>query len=103
MNKVFRFLSMAIIVLTAASCGGGSSAGDVNLFPVKIGDSYGYINRKGEIVINPQFDQATLFRNGVALVKTGEQYAYINEKGEYLSTKRYKEALNFSEGLAWVV
>jgi hypothetical protein len=103
MNKVFQVLSMAVIVLTAASCGGGSSAGDINLFPVEINDRYGYINRKGETVINPQFDRAYLFRNGVALVKTDGQYGYINEKGEYLSTKRYKEALNFSEGLAWVV
>jgi hypothetical protein len=82
MKKVFKFLSLAIIVLIAASCGGGSSAGDVELFPVEIGDSYGYINRKGEIVINPQFDQATLFRSGVDLEKNDGQYAYINEKGK---------------------
>jgi hypothetical protein len=95
-------LLTATAVLTGC---GGSSAPGIELFPVTNGDTYEYVNRKGEIVINPQFDNATVFRNGVALVKPDGQsaWAYINPKGEYVSEKRYLNATSFSEGLAWVV
>jgi len=31
------------------------------LFPVKIGEKWGYIDREGKIVINPQFDLASVY------------------------------------------
>ena len=48
---------------------------------------YGYINTKGQWVIQPQFNWAANFANGLAAVKTGRGplatiYAYINTQGQ---------------------
>lgn len=42
---------------------------------------YGYINRKGEVVIPPQYDDAQEFRDGLALVTQGEKTFWIDETG----------------------
>jgi hypothetical protein len=99
--KFFGLLMLSAAIFTG--CGGGSSVSNIELFPVKSGNSFEYINRKGEIVINPQFDRATVFRNGVALVRPegSEDWGYLNPKGEFVSEQRYKYATTFSEGLAW--
>ncbi|MDR2627102.1 MAG: WG repeat-containing protein [Dysgonamonadaceae bacterium] len=108
MKKVNLF-SLSLLLTAAAmltGCGGGgSSAPGIELFPVQSGSNYGYIDQKGVIVINPQFDKATVFRDGVALVRTdgSDRWAYINRKGEFVNEKRYKDASSFSEGLAWTV
>ncbi len=52
------------------------------------GDLYGYIDAKGEYVIEPQFVSAGDFdREGLALVQmnTG-RWGYINEKGDFIFT-----------------
>lgn len=43
---------------------------------------YGYINRHGAVMIEPQFDYAGEFINGIALVEKGSKAYYINKKGE---------------------
>ena len=52
------------------------------------GAKWGYIDTNGEWVIEPKYDYAYTFYNGVAEVErnVGEnyQYALINEKGEFL-------------------
>jgi len=76
------------------------------LIPVKSGKEIQYIDRQGKIVINPQFKDATVFRDGLALVLTSGDdrlFGYINEEGKYVINAKYKEATVFSEGLAWVV
>lgn len=94
----------AMLLFTA--CSSRDSAGDISLIPVSNGSDFGYIDGKGQFVINPQFVGATLFRNGMALVKTSGnkgQYGYIDEKGKYIITPAYQQATVFSEGLAFVV
>lgn len=79
----------------------------VKLIPVKMGDNFGYIDRQGRTVIEPQFAEACIFRNGLALVNTAEQaipsYGFISEDGKMAIPSQYKDATVFTEGLAWVV
>ena len=71
---------------------------------VKIGDKYGYIDTTGEIVINPQFDDAALhFPESLAQVKIGEKWGYIDKTGEIVITLQFEGASYFSEGLAQVM
>ncbi|PUZ27199.1 WG containing repeat-containing protein [Chitinophaga costaii] len=42
------------------------------LMAVKINNAWGYIDKKGKFAIAPQFDEATDFHNGCAVVKTME-------------------------------
>jgi hypothetical protein len=48
-----------------------------SLFPVtKDGTQYGYIDKTGQLVISPQYDNANDFSEGLAAVKTGDKYGF---------------------------
>jgi serine/threonine protein kinase len=66
------------------------------------GGKHGYINKNGEFVVTPKFDEAYDFTEQVALVKSGVKYGYINHSGEYAITPQFDDAYHFSEGLAAV-
>ena len=107
MKPKYQLAIILIVTSFINSCGGyGDSVPEVNLFPVKSGNEFQYINKKGEIVINPQFKNATVFRDGLALVQTSgdePKYGFITEDGKFAFNSQYKEATVFSNGLAWVV
>ena len=63
---------------------------------------FGYINKNGEYIINPQFEYASWFSEGLASVGIGDKYGYINKKGEIAINPQYEGASDFYEGLAAV-
>lgn len=88
------------------SCNILNNQKETKLFPVKIGEEYGYVDRAGKIVINPQFAEAGLFRDGIAIVKSSGKkglYGYIEETGKYTIQPQYISATAFSDDLAWTV
>jgi hypothetical protein len=68
----------------------------------------GYINRTGHFAINPKYNDAGPFSDGLARVMTWESdWFYIDTKGRAVirpawGAKHAKDAHNFSEGLAAV-
>lgn len=99
-----KLLQLIILSLVCAACGHSESNIDYNLIPVKVGKRFGYINPKGEYVINPQFKNAGAFRDGMAWVQNMEgNYGFIDKEGNYVVQPEYKEATGFHEGAAWVV
>lgn len=107
MKNALQLFAILLVVSFLSSCGGGGdSVSEVKLIPVSNGEDFQYIDREGKIVINPQFYQATVFRNGLALVKTtgdDRKWGFISEDGKYAITANYKYATIFSDDLAWVV
>ena len=75
------------------------------LAPVKPLDSdkYGFIDLEGNMVIAPQFDDASSFSEGFTRVETknGRKF-YINKKGEKVLEPLFDDFGDFSDGLAWV-
>lgn len=72
------------------------------LFPIPApGQKWGYIDRTGKIAIQPQFEAAQPFSEGLAAVKSGK-WGYINTKGEFVINPQFDGADRFSEGLAFV-
>ena len=65
----------------------------INLFPISVNGQWGYINKRGEIIIKPQFNSAGEFSEGLAWVSLGfsQDGAFINEKGEVV----FKTAIFF--------
>ena len=51
---------------------------------MKIGENWGYIDKTGEMVVNPQFDSAEKFCQGLAEVTIGSKTGYINKAGKYV-------------------
>lgn len=78
------------------------------LFPFLKGRLWGYIDRNGEIAIEPQFHSATDFREGLAIVAVGRgapfaDECYINTEGEVVLRFDFNHQLGyFSEGFATV-
>lgn len=95
-----------LIPLLLASCSYFESTKDIDLIPFIQKEKYGFFDLKGKIIINPQYEFASAFRDGIALVKTtGDdgKWGYIDLKGKYTINPTYKNATVFKEGLAWIV
>src|SRR6478609_3696522 len=99
MKRTSTLLALALIALglTAAlpSVGG-------TLYPVIVGGRWGYMDKHGSLVINPQFDRAEPFASGVAAFRLGHQWGYVNAGGKKVITPQFDAAGNFTEGRAVV-
>jgi uncharacterized membrane protein YvbJ len=73
-----------------------------NVVPVQENGKYGYINKEGDYIISPQFDNAYGFSSvGLALVYSFNEYGYINEQGNCEINPQYEDAYSFTpNGLA---
>jgi hypothetical protein len=47
------------------------------------GGQWGFIDRTGNMVIEPQFDEVTSFSDGLAAVRIGERWGFIDQKGHF--------------------
>lgn len=72
------------------------------LIPFRKGDLAGYLNAQGEVVIQPQFEVASAFSEGLACVRKRGKIGYIDTRGEWVIPPRFQYANDFSEGLAGV-
>lgn len=84
------------------------------LAPVAIDGKYGYINKKGDLVIPLQYSFAGRFYEGLAIasikkkIKTGwssktiERYGFINKQQQWVIPPNYDDAFSFANGRALV-
>ncbi|MDR2964095.1 MAG: WG repeat-containing protein [Bacteroidales bacterium] len=102
-KRILQSMVVCSLIALCVSCSSNSSL-DVSLIPVLSGEKWGYIDKKGEYAINPQFEDAGFFRGGLARVIAPDgKYGYINKDGKYEIAAQYKRATHFSQGLAFVV
>lgn len=83
----------------------------VNLPPLKIedglykfykGGKWGYKDESGKVAIEPLYDEAYNFSEGLAGVEIGEKVGFINTAGEMVIPAIYDSVTSFKEGLASV-
>ena len=104
-RKSILMAMLCILLTLCISCSNNSKLVDLDLIPVQSSDwKWGYVNQKGEYVINPQFEDADFFRDGLARVVSSEgKVGFIDKNGKYVVEPKFKDATVFSEGLAFVV
>ncbi|MBS2007542.1 MAG: WG repeat-containing protein [Cyanobacteria bacterium SZAS TMP-1] len=76
----------------------------LNPKPIKNKDSikWGYVDPSGVLKIEPQFDAALEFADGLAPVKVDNLWGYIDERGRFAIPPTYNQANSFENGLARV-
>lgn len=86
MNKSIITL-FSIVLLLTTSCHPESDSGknDSILLAVKIGEKYGFVNEKGKIVIEPQFDNVNLtFQDDLCFASLDNKKGLINKEGNFI-------------------
>ncbi len=56
--------------------------------------------RAGDMIIEPQYDNAGIFSEGLAAVLVNEKWGYIDKNCNMIIEPQYADAGYFSEGLA---
>lgn len=73
-------------------------------FQDALSKKYGFIDTKGDVVINPIYDKVSVFSEGLAAVhdESTNKWGYIDIDGNLIIDYKYTGARDFSEGLAIV-
>ena len=50
--------------------------------PVETGETLGFLNQHGEFVIDPQFEAASSFSEGLAAVEIDDEWGFINKDSD---------------------
>lgn len=87
MKKALTYILFAFFFLLIASCSHDRKEllDNRDLYRVRIGSKCGFINERGKLVIEPQFDDAhLLFGDGVCFAVSGERKGLINSEGVFV-------------------
>src|SRR5262249_38239223 len=83
-----------------------SPATNEELFLIVQNEKWGYIDKNGKIVIEPQFSDGREFSEGLAAIGFGEyphtKHGYINVTGQLVIEAAFEDAYSFSEELALI-
>ncbi len=73
------------------------------LFPIRKDWKWGYMNREGKVVIEPHYDNAGCFFEGLAAVQLGDRWGYVDRRGKLVLPAQFAMAGRFSSGRAAVI
>jgi hypothetical protein len=63
-------------------------------------EKWGYLDTTGQMAIDPIFDHAREFSEGLAAVNFNGKWGYINSKGEWIIPASFRAAYSFKNGIA---
>ena len=105
-RKARRKIALGAILATLATGCGHSTSKQTDdsrpLFPVPVGAGWGFIDKRGDVVIAPRFEAEQPFSEGLAAVKHEGRWGYINRAGKEVIAFRYRSAQSFRGGVAIV-
>ena len=106
-------LLLAFLVPAVVFCPSCKDKDAVNRYPVRTGGKWAYIDASGKLAVQPQFDEAGFFSEGLAPVCVGRcdfteggeyegKWGYIDASGKMVISPRFDGAQAFHVGLAAV-
>ncbi|MBP5241278.1 MAG: WG repeat-containing protein, partial [Bacteroidales bacterium] len=54
------------------------------MFPIDVGGDWGFMDKTGNVVIEPQFTEAGDFSEGLAKVSVDWKWGYIDQTGKFV-------------------
>lgn len=70
------------------------------LIMVNDSDYIGFVDTAGKYLIAPQYDEATLFKEGLSVVNKNDSVFFINKENQNVFNSSYKDAYTFAFGNA---
>lgn len=94
MKKLFSIILLSVFVLSLSACEFFTSETSFNLFQsgllsVELKDKWGYVDEKGDEIIDFKYDYALPFHNDNAIVSLNNDVFVINKKGENILDDTY--------------
>jgi WG repeat protein len=99
---IIRVVFLFVTVLCFGNETGIGLAQSRILFPVNVAGKAGFIDHAGKLAIEPQFDEARDFAEGLAAVRINITWGYIDAAGKVVIPLQFATAADFSEGFALV-
>jgi hypothetical protein len=99
---MIEYKSMRTLLLFAFVCCINVGHAQLRPFYSSENNKYGYMDNAKKIIVQPRYDLAWDFVEGMSLVRLKGKYGYINESGVEQIQPKYNAAINFSDGLAVV-
>src|SRR6218665_3046176 len=102
-KQILQQILLLVFLLPAFEA--SSQSEEILLAPVKTGGElgyYGYIDKTGKMAIEPQFDGAGDFQEGLAPIKMGDKWGYINKAGKMVIKPQFGGVYYFQKGRAWI-
>lgn len=109
--KIFIYLSFLSILILFSSC--SSSVYNVEVSDIKeindfheelagvlVGEYWGFINPKGDFVIEHQYRDIKQFNEKLAAVKLNTKWGFIDKKGDMVIPAQYDDTRAFNESFA---
>lgn len=102
-DRTFVYYNFAYYMLNSSGKKIGEKYEDAKLFnddtyaAVKKDGNWGFVDAKGKIVIEPQFNDARSFSNGLAAVKVGGLWGFIDSKGNMVIEPQFNDAKDFTD------
>lgn len=87
-----------ILAAIVFSLGSSAFAQNASLVPYRQGNKWGYSTTDNKIVIEPKYDEANWFSEGMASVKIGSKYGYINTMGKLVIPAKFATVKPFRKG-----
>ncbi|MBX3245175.1 MAG: WG repeat-containing protein, partial [Acidobacteria bacterium] len=113
--KVIRYLIFTILIVASLAVFAvpfvfAQQYESENWFPVRVDGKTGYIDRTGKIVLEPKYDGASYFSEGLGRVSVGRDtiitegfsQGFIDETGKMVIKPKWDIVTHFSDGLAAV-
>ena len=94
-SYLYVFL-LSLIILFA--CGHTERTEFGKLYPFFTAGTWGYMDKAGNTIIEPQFDGADGFSEGLAVVMVGSKWGYINKLGKIVIEPQFEGSGKFSQG-----
>lgn len=80
-----------------------NSFSQAKLIPFEEKGKFGFKDAKsGKQIVEPKYDKASSFVEGMCAVKSGLTWGYVNEKGQLVIPMKFQDARDFAQGLACV-
>lgn len=112
MKKIIALIMLIVVIfLSGCTTNTNSSPAPNNassnvvmqnaLYPVNINGKFGFLDVKGNLVVQPKYDMASDFNDGLGLVLLKDKWGFIDSTGKEVIPPQYKnQPTEFKNGLS---